>query len=49
MTPSRFAPVVAVLTIALFVSACANTIRGVGRDASNTVDATETAVRDVAN
>jgi entericidin B len=40
---------VAVLIRALFVASCANTIRGVGRDASNTVDATEKAVKDVAN
>ena len=39
----------ALLVCALMVSACANTIRGVGRDASNTVDATEGAVKDVAN
>jgi entericidin B len=40
---------VAVLISALFVASCANTIRGVGRDASNTVNATESAVKDVAN
>jgi predicted small secreted protein len=44
-----FAPVAAILACALVLSACANTIRGVGRDASNTVNATESAVEDVAN
>lgn len=35
--------------IALFMLAsCANTIRGVGRDAANTVNATEAAGRNVA-
>ncbi|WP_200939572.1 hypothetical protein [Aurantimonas sp. Leaf443] len=33
---------------ALALGACANTVRGVGRDVGNTVDATEGAVRDVA-
>ena len=45
----RFASLAAILACALIVSACANTIRGVGRDASNTVNATESAVHDVAN
>jgi predicted small secreted protein len=45
----RFAPLAAILACALLASACANTIRGVGRDASNTVNATERAVEDVAN
>jgi entericidin B len=41
-------------TIALFVSVlaaagCANTIRGVGKDAANTVNATESAASNVAN
>ncbi len=49
MKPSKIAPIAAVLACALVVSACANTIRGVGRDASNTVDATQGAVNDVAN
>jgi predicted small secreted protein len=47
MKLSRLVPV-AVLISALFVASCANTIRGFGRDASNTVDATESAVKDVA-
>ena len=34
---------------ALMLSACANTVRGVGRDVGNTVDATGAAVNDVAN
>lgn len=49
MKLNRFAPIVAVLVGALFIASCANTIRGVGRDASNTVNATEDAVEDVAN
>ncbi|MBO0663941.1 hypothetical protein LQ948_15000 [Jiella sp. MQZ9-1] len=32
----------------LLVSACANTVRGVGRDVGNTVHATGQAVEDVA-
>jgi predicted small secreted protein len=44
----RFAPIAALLACALIVSACANTIRGVGRDVSNTANATEQAVEDVA-
>lgn len=49
MKLSRIAPIAALLACALAVSACANTIRGVGKDASNTVDATQGAVNDVAN
>lgn len=41
--------IVIALTAALFLTSCANTIRGVGRDASNTAHATEHAVKDVAN
>ena len=44
----RFAPIAAILACALIVSACANTIRGVGRDVSNTANATQQAVEDVA-
>ncbi len=40
---------VGVLVSALFVASCANTMRGFGRDASNTVDATEDAANDIAN
>jgi predicted small secreted protein len=39
---------VALLLVATLAS-CGNTIRGLGRDASNTVDATEDAAKDVAN
>ncbi|MCB8837650.1 hypothetical protein [Aurantimonas sp. VKM B-3413] len=39
---------VTVLAGALAISACANTVRGVGRDVGNTVDATGAAVDDVA-
>lgn len=45
---SRLAPVAAILATALLVSACANTIRGAGRDISNTADATAAAAKDVA-
>lgn len=38
----------ALLALAL-LSSCANTIRGVGRDAANTVDATQSAGNNVAN
>jgi entericidin B len=47
MELSRFATI-AILASALVVSACANTIRGVGRDAANTVNATEAAGKSVA-
>lgn len=46
---SRLAPIVVALAAALLVSACANTIRGAGRDISNTADATKDAASDVAN
>lgn len=46
--PNRFAAVALVLVAALTMSACANTVRGVGRDVGNTVDATGAAVEDVA-
>ena len=49
MKLSKLAPIAAILACALFVSACANTIRGVGRDVSNTADATESAANDIAN
>ncbi|WP_203560989.1 entericidin domain-containing protein [Jiella pacifica] len=39
---------VTLLASALMLSACANTVRGVGRDVGNTVDATGAAVNDVA-
>lgn len=43
MTPSRLAPV-AILICALLVSACANTVRGVGRDIRATAAAVEDSV-----
>lgn len=49
MKLSRQASIVALLAAALFAASCANTIRGVGRDASNTVNAAEDAVQDVAD
>ncbi|MEO5757815.1 MAG: entericidin [Mesorhizobium sp.] len=48
MKTSTYA-VVAVLASVLLVSACANTIRGVGKDAANTIDATKSAGKKVAN
>ena len=40
--------ILAVLIAALGLPACANTIKGVGKDAANTVDATKAAGEDVA-
>ncbi|MGC4026952.1 MAG: entericidin A/B family lipoprotein [Mesorhizobium sp.] len=40
MKLSRLAPV-AILTVALFASACANTVRGVGKDVKQTGQAVE--------
>lgn len=40
--------VVFVLITALFLTSCGNTIRGIGRDTSNTVHATKDAANDVA-
>jgi predicted small secreted protein len=37
------------LAMVLALASCGNTIRGFGKDASNTVNATEDAARDVAN
>lgn len=48
MKPPRLAPIAAI-AMALLVSACANTIRGVGADAANTVNATQSAGSRVAN
>ena len=39
---------IAILGSALMMSACANTIKGVGKDAANTVNATEAAGNSVA-
>ncbi len=44
----RISVVAATLAAVMVVSGCANTVRGVGRDVGNTVDATGSAVRDVA-
>ena len=44
MKLSRIAPLAAILACALFVSACANTVRGVGRDVNQTADAVEDSV-----
>jgi entericidin B len=41
--------VTAALLLVLALASCGNTIRGFGKDASNTVDATEDAAKDVAN
>ena len=41
--------IVFALVAALFLTSCGNTIRGMGRDASNTADATQDAAKDVAN
>jgi predicted small secreted protein len=48
MSQRRIAIIAASLAAAMALSACANTVRGVGRDLGNTVDATEGAVNDVA-
>jgi entericidin B len=47
MKRSRFATI-AVLAGALMVSACANTIRGMGKDTAATVNATQSAGKSVA-
>ena len=49
MTSFRLAPVAALLACALMATACANTIRGVGQDAANTVNATQSAGGKVAS
>jgi entericidin B len=48
MTLSRYASIAAIASL-LLVTACANTIRGVGQDAANTVNATQSAGQKVAN
>ncbi|ESR26087.1 hypothetical protein [Lutibaculum baratangense] len=40
--------IAALLTSTVFLAACENTIRGAGRDISNTADATGAAARDIA-
>jgi len=37
------------LSVVLLLASCANTVRGVGKDMSNTAHATEKAAKDVAN
>lgn len=39
----------AALALVLALASCGNTIRGFGKDASNTVDATEDAAKDATN
>lgn len=41
--------IAAALLAVLMLASCGNTIRGMGRDTSNAVDATEDAASDVAN
>jgi len=48
MTFSKLVPIAMIIS-ALFLASCANTMRGMGRDASNTIDATEDAAEDIAN
>jgi entericidin B len=40
--------ITAALLAVLLLASCGNTIRGLGRDTSNTVDATQDAAKDVA-
>jgi len=47
MKHSRFATV-AVLSVVVLAAGCANTIKGIGKDTANTVNATEQAGKDVA-
>ena len=44
MKLSRTTSLAAILACALIVSACANTVRGVGRDVNATADAVEDSV-----
>lgn len=44
MMRSRFVPIVAIACM-FALSACANTVRGAGKDVNNTVDAVEDTVR----
>ena len=46
---TRIAKTAIILTALLSVTACANTIRGIGRDTANVVQATKTAGSDIAN
>lgn len=49
MIANKTARVALVLAALLSLSACANTIRGMGRDTANAVNATQSAGRDVAH
>jgi len=43
MTASTFSKIAAALAVLMVLASCANTIRGVGRDTANAVNATEDA------
>lgn len=47
MTSRKLAAIVTVLTAVTMLSACGNTIRGMGKDTANAVDATQDAGRSV--
>lgn len=49
MSAKRISTAVAVSLALLALTACGNTIRGLGRDMGNAVDATQDAGRSVAN
>jgi entericidin B len=49
MTGTHLTRISIVLAALLALSACGNTIRGVGRDTANAVDATQDAGNNVAN
>jgi entericidin B len=49
MTGTNLTRISIVLAALLALSACGNTIRGVGRDTANAVDATQDAGNNVAN
>ncbi|MGV8936964.1 MAG: entericidin [Allorhizobium sp.] len=48
MNVNKIPAVAALLVAVLALSACGNTIRGMGRDTANTVDATQSAGNSVA-
>jgi entericidin B len=48
MTASLLSRLAVLAVVALASTGCANTIRGIGRDAANTVDATQNAGANVA-
>lgn len=47
MTITRLVPVALVLAALFAISGCANTVKGMGKDAAATVDATQGAAEDV--